>query len=389
MEVSLSHRVRNVSPSPTLQITSLAKRLKKEGKDIINFAAGEPDFDTPPQIKEEAIKAIEDGFTKYTPSSGILELKEKIREKFKRDNNLEYDIERIIVSNGAKHSLYNTCQVLLEEGDQVIIPSPFWVSYPEMVRLSGAKPVILKTHPEDNFKISPKKIEEIITDKTKVLILNSPNNPVGYVYTREELEEIASICISKNIYVLSDEVYEKIIFDKNYHLSIGSLNKDIYDLTITVNGVSKSFSMTGWRIGYLGGPKEITEAIENLQDHSTSNPSSISQRAALAALNMPEDFYKEMVKEFQRRRDYITEVLDSLELFYIKPQGAFYIFCDISKTNLDSLNFSKRLLEERGIVVIPGESFGRSDFIRISFATKIDEIKRGMERFKEWIEKLI
>jgi aspartate aminotransferase len=387
--VQLAHRIKNVSASLTLEITSLAKRLKREGVDIVDFASGEPDFDTPLQIKAEAIRAIEEGFTKYTPTSGILELKEKIKAKFKNDNNLEYETEQIVVSCGAKHSLYNTIQVLLEKGEQAIIPCPFWVSYPEMVKLSEAEPIILETQPEDKFKVIPKKLEKTITPRTKLLILNSPNNPVGYIYTKEELEEIASICVSKNIYVLSDEVYEKIIFDENRHFSIASLNKDIYDLTITINGVSKSFSMTGWRIGYLGAPKEIAKAIERLQDHSTSNPTSISQKAALAALNMGEDFYKEMVKEFQRRRDYITDILDSLQLFYVKPQGAFYIFCDISKTNLDSINFSKRLLEERKVLVTPGAGFGCEGFIRISFATKIEDIKRGMERFSEWVRQLL
>lgn len=287
--MNLSQRVREISESPTLAITSRVKQLKKDGFDVINFAAGEPDFDTPQEIKQAAIKAINDGFTKYTPSTGIPELKKAISEKFRNDNSIEHRTDQIIVSSGAKHSLYNSLQAVLDKGDEVVIPKPYWVSYPEMVRLAEAKPVFLETEVRNNFKIEPKKLEKAITKKTKALILNSPSNPTGVIYSKEELKDIADICVKNKIIVISDEIYEKLIYDNQKHVSIASLGKDIYDLTITINGVSKAYSMTGWRIGYLGASEEIVKAIKKIQDHSTSNPVSISQMAALAALRMPEE----------------------------------------------------------------------------------------------------
>ncbi len=385
----LAKRIQNIAASSTLKITARAKELLKDGLDVVNFAAGEPDFDTPSFIKEKAIQAIQQGFTKYTPSSGIPELKKVICEKFKRDNRLQYAPNQIIVSCGAKHSLFNLLQVLLDADEEVIIPAPFWVSYPEMIKLAGAKPIFVTTSPNDNFKLTPQELKKSITAKTKALIINSPSNPTGCVYAKEELQALSNICVASKIYVISDEIYEKLIYDNQEHISIGALNKEIYDLTITVNGLSKSFSMTGWRIGYLGASIDIANAIERLQDHSTSNPCSISQKAALAALESDGEWVNQMRAEFQSRRDYITGYLDKVNnLTYVKPQGAFYVFIDISKTKMDSLSFADRFLEEEKVAVIPGKGFGANNYIRISFATSMEQIKKGMDRLKDWVEKL-
>ena len=389
IDTRLAERLKKINPSSTLAITSKAKKLKSEGKDIVTFAAGEPDFDTPDFIKQAAIEALNSGFTKYTPTTGTPELKKLICQKFKKDNSLEYAPGQIIVSNGAKHSIYNALMVLLNRADEVLIPLPYWVSYPEMVNLCEGTPRFIKTSAANNFKISVTDLKKHLTPKTKVLIINSPSNPAGSVYSRVELEEIAKVCVSKNIFVISDEIYEKIIFDGIKHESIASFNKDIYDLTITVNGLSKSHSMTGWRIGYLGAPGDIANAISNLQDHSTSNPNSIAQKAATAALSAPEDFTLGLCREFQKRRDYLASRLREIEkLSFTLPQGAFYMFCNISKTGLDSMEFARRLLDEKYVSVIPGGSFGMDDYIRISFATSMDELKKGIDRIKEWVEQL-
>lgn len=389
IDTRLAERLKKIHPSSTLAITSKARKLKSEGRDIVSFAAGEPDFDTPDFVKDEAIAAIKAGFTKYTPTTGIPELKKLICQKFKKDNSLEYAPEQVIVSNGAKHSIYNALMVLLNPHDEVLIPLPYWVSYPEMVHLCQGTPRFIKTKPEDNFKITLKDLRKHVSQKTKVLILNSPSNPTGAIYGRSELEEIAKVCVEKNIFVISDEIYEKIIFDGSRHESIGSFNKDIYDLTITVNGLSKSFSMTGWRIGYLGAPADIAGVISNLQDHSTSNPNSIAQKAAVAALSAPDDFTRDLCREFQKRRDYLAERLKKVpKLSFKLPQGAFYIFCDISKTGLDSMSFARRLLEEEYVSVIPGAGFGMDDFVRISFATSIEELRKGMDRIERWVASL-
>jgi len=389
IDTRLAERLKKINPSSTLAITSKAKKLKSEGKDIVTFAAGEPDFDTPDFIKDAAIEALKSGFTKYTPTTGTPELKKLICQKFKKDNALEYAPGQVIVSCGAKHSIYNALMVLLNKADEVLIPLPYWVSYPEMVNLCEGTPRFIKTSPAHSFKITVQDLKKHISSKTKVLILNSPSNPAGSVYSRLELEEIAKVCVSKNIFVISDEIYEKIIFDGAKHESIASFNKDIYDLTITVNGLSKSHSMTGWRIGYIGAPADVANAISNLQDHSTSNPNSIAQKAAAAALSAPEDFTLKLCQEFQRRRDYLASRLKGIKkIGFTLPQGAFYMFCDISKTGLDSMEFSRRLLEEEYVSVIPGVSFGMDDYIRISFATSMDELKKGMDRLEKWVDKL-
>lgn len=389
IDTRLSERLKKINSSSTLAITTKVKRLRGEGRDIINFAGGEPDFDTPDFIKDAAIEAIRAGFTKYTPTTGIPELKELISLKFKKDNSLEYPASQIVVSCGAKHCIFNALMVLLNRGEEVLIPSPYWVSYPEMVNLCEGKPRFVETLPENNFKITASDLKKYITSKTKVLILNSPSNPTGCVYNLDELREIARICIEKKVFVISDEIYEKIIFDDLKHISIASLDEDIYDLTITVNGLSKSFSMTGWRIGYLGAPADIVESISKLQDHSTSNPASIAQKASLAALNAGDDFVKFICREFQKRRDCMVGRLKRLKkLDFVLPQGAFYIFCDISSTGLDSAVFASRILEEASVALIPGEGFGRNDSVRLSFATSVEQIEKGMDRLEEWLSKV-
>lgn len=388
IDTRLAERLKKINPSSTLAITSKAKKLKAEGKDIVNFAAGEPDFDTPDFIKEAAINAIKSGFTKYTPTTGTPELKKLICQKFKKDNSLEYTPEQIVVSNGAKHSIYNVLMVLLNRSDEVLIPLPYWVSYPEMVNLCEGVARFIKTTAENNFKISVTDLTKHITPKTKVLILNSPSNPVGSVYSRKELEDIAKVCVAKNIFVISDEIYEKIIFDGLKHNSIASLNKDIYNLTITVNGLSKSHSMTGWRIGYFVAPCDVALAVSNLQDHSTSNPNSIAQKAAQEALSAPEDFTHKLCHEFEKRRNYLADRLKEIKrLSFCLPQGAFYMFCNISQTKLDSMTFASRLLDEEYVSVIPGSAFGMDNYIRMSFATNMEELSKGMDRLKAWVTK--
>ncbi|MCU0652003.1 MAG: pyridoxal phosphate-dependent aminotransferase [Candidatus Omnitrophica bacterium] len=389
IDTRLAERLKKVNPSSTLAITSKAKKLKSEGVDVVSFAAGEPDFDTPDFIKDAAIEAIKVGFTKYTPTTGIPELKSAIVEKFKNDNSLAYSPSQIVVSCGAKHSIFNSVFALINKGEEVLVPSPYWVSYPEMVRLAEGIPRFIPTLAENNFKITLKDLEKYITAKTKILILNSPSNPTGCVYTIEELKKIAKVCVEHKVFVISDEIYEKIIFDNLKHVSIAGLSKEIYDLTITVNGLSKSHSMTGWRIGYLAGPQDVIDAISKIQDHSTSNPTSIAQKAAVAALKAGDEFSKNMCREFQKRRDYAVQRLAGIKkLTYIKPEGAFYIFCGISKTKLTSSVFAGRLLDEMAVAVIPGDGFGRDDYMRISFATSMDQLKKGLDKMEVWVNKL-
>ncbi len=385
----LAERLSTINPSSTLAITAKAKKLKSEGRDIVSFAAGEPDFDTPDFIKEAAVAAIQSGFTKYTPTTGIPELKTLISSKFKKDNGLEYSPEQIVVSCGAKHSIFNALFVLVDPGDEVLIPCPYWVSYPEMVNLCAGIPRIIRTKADNNFKLTPGDMEKNITAKTKVLILNSPSNPSGCVYTRGELARIAALCVKKNIVVISDEIYEKLIYDNLEHVSIAGFNKDIYDRTVTVNGLSKSFSMTGWRIGYLGAPQYIVDAISKLQDHSTSNPASISQKAAVAALSAPGDFFEKTRLEFQKRRDYCLKRFDALKnLPYCRPQGAFYLFFSVAGTGLTSAVFAGRILEEKFVSLIPGEAFGMDDYVRISFATSMEQLEKGIDRIAEFVKSI-
>ena len=386
--MKFAKRVSEIAPSATLDITAKAKKMAKDGIDVVNFGAGEPDFDTPEHIKLEAIKAIKEGFTKYTPSSGMPELKEAIAKKLNSDNGLDYAPSQIVVSNGAKHSLYNVFQALCDEGDEVIIPSPYCLSYPEMVRMAGAKPVFVETRQDNNFKLTEKALTAGITKKTKALILNSPSNPTGAVYGADELKFIKAIAVKYNFIVISDEIYEKLVYDGKRHVSIASLGKDICERAVTVNGVSKSYSMTGWRIGYAAGPSWLMDAISNLQSHATSNPASISQRAALAAIIGDQACVENMRQEFEKRRDAMAGRISKIKgLSCPKPEGAFYLFCDISKFKMPSGAFAARLLDEAKVAVVPGAPFGADSHIRLSFATGLENIAKGLERIEEWIDK--
>ena len=394
----LSKRVRSISPSPTLAITAEAKKMKAQGIDVVGFGAGEPDFDTPDHIKEAAKKALDRGFTKYTPASGMRELKEAVCRKLKEENGLEYEPDQVLISCGAKHSIFNAILALCDEGDEVILPSPYWVSYPEMIKLAQAKPVIIKTTQENNFKITSQQLEEAISSKTKLFILNSPSNPTGMIYTKDELRIISDILTEARIYCISDEIYEKIIYDGWKHTSIASLNPRIKELTILVNGVSKTYSMTGWRIGYAVGPKEIIQAMSNLQSHSTSNPTSVSQVAAIAALQSSQGEVRRMVDEFQRRRDHIVKRLNRIPgISCLKPPGAFYAFPDISriigksyngKIIRDSISLAQLLLYEAKVAVVPGAAFGADEHLRFSYATSMENIDKGLDRVEEFVKKL-
>jgi|Deesub1362A_J573_1020465.scaffolds.fasta_scaffold00004_137 aspartate aminotransferase len=391
----LSDRAKRIKPSPTLQMDAKAKAMKAEGIDVINFGVGEPDFDTPENIKEAAIKAIKDGFTKYTPVGGILPLKDAIIEKFKKDNNLDYTRDEIIVSCGAKHSLYNIAQALFSAGDEVIIPSPYWVSYPEQVLLNDATPVFVKTYEKDSFMLKADALESHITPKTKALILNSPSNPTGLAYDKKTLEEIAEVVLKHNLYVISDEIYEKLVYDGVEHISIASLSKEMKEKTIVVNGLSKSHAMTGWRIGFAAGPKEIIKAMTSIQSQSTSNPTSIAQKAAVEALTGPQDFIGKMREEFDKRRKFLVSELNSIpSISCLVPTGAFYAFPNTSALYGKSEKISSSsdlalyLLEEAKVALVPGSAFGDDDYIRISYATSMEDIKKAIERIKEALQKL-
>ncbi len=394
----LSERAKKIKPSPTLAMDAKAKALKAQGLDIVNFGVGEPDFDTPEHVKEAAIRAIKEGFTKYTPVSGIDELKEAIVEKFKVDNNIEYTNEEILVSCGAKHSLYNVAQAIYGPGDEVIIPSPYWVSYPDQVLLNDATPVFVKTYEEEGFMLNPDILESKITKKTKALILNSPSNPTGLTYDKKTLETIAEIALRHNIYIISDEIYEKLVYEDTKFVSIASLGKEIKDKTIVINGLSKSHAMTGWRIGYAAGPREIIKVMTNIQSQSTSNPTSIAQKAAVAALRGPQDFISKMVVEFDRRRRFLIDGLNSIDgISCINPTGAFYAFPNVSrlygkrggsvKIN-SSLDLALYLLEKANVALIHGDAFGSDEHIRISYATSMDNIEKGLYRIKNAISEL-
>ena len=374
----LSKRISKVAPSLTLAITAKAKALKAQGVNVVSLGAGEPDFDTPQAIKQSAIDSLNQGFTKYTPSSGTQELREAICRKFKKDNALLYSPQQIVVSSGAKHSLYNTIQVLCDRGDEVIIPSPYWLSYPEMVKLAQAKPIFIEARPENNFVMTEKDLVKKITKKTKALILNSPSNPTGSIYGREELIKVARLAVKHNFFIISDEIYEKFIYGNRPHISIASLAKDVYERTITVNGVSKSYAMTGWRIGYAAGPNEIMRSVANLQSHATSNASSIGQKAAYAALEGDQKCVEDMRKEFEKRRELLINRMNEIKnISFIKPEGAFYLFCDISRFKMDSSILANRILDEAKVAVIPGTPFGAKFYIRLSFAASVDFINKG------------
>ncbi len=396
--IKLSNRAKNLKPSPTLAINAKAKSMQAQGIKVISFGAGEPDFDTPENIKRAAIKAIEEGFTKYTPVGGIDELKDAIIYKFKRDNGISYKRSEIIVSCGGKHSFYNLAQALFDKGDEVIIPSPYWVSYPPMVSLAEAQPVILETKEENDFKLLPEELEKLITPKTKALVLNSPCNPTGSAYSKKDLEKIAEIAVSKNIFIISDEIYEKIVYDGFEFVSIASLGEEIKKRTIIVHGVAKTYAMTGWRIGYTAGPEEIISAMNNIQSQSTSNPTSISQKASVEALIGPQEEVKKMVSAFQERRDYIVNRLNEIPgVSCYKPVGAFYVFPNFSsyygksfkgrKIN-NSTELADFLLDEAKVAVVPGIEFGADSYERLSYATSMEDIKEGLDRIENALKEL-
>ncbi|WP_281951031.1 pyridoxal phosphate-dependent aminotransferase [Nitrosophilus kaiyonis] len=383
-----SKRIESLSESLTMAITSLARELKAQGKDILSFSAGEPDFDTPKAIKEAAKKAIDEGFTKYTAVEGIPELLDAISDKLKRENNLEYSRKQIIVSNGAKQSLFNLFQTLIDEDDEVIIPAPYWVTYPELVKYSGGKPVFIETSEENGFKITPNQLKNAITSKTKLLILTTPSNPTGAVYSKNELESLAEVLKGTNIYVASDEMYEKLTYDGEF-TSTASINEDMYNRTITINGLSKSAAMTGWRFGYLASAnEEMIKAMKKLQSQSTSNICSITQKAAIPGLDGTIDKDIEYMKnEFKKRRDEAVELFNKIDgLNVIKPDGAFYLFVNHSKIEKDSMKFAKELLEKAGVAIVPGIGFGKEGYFRFSFATDLNTIKEGIIRIENFIK---
>ncbi len=396
--MNLSNKAKQINPSITLEITAKAKELKESGVNVVSFGAGEPDFNTPDNIIKAAIIAMEEGKTKYTPTSGILELREAICSKLKNDNGLLYNPNQIVVSTGAKQSLANAFLAILNKGDEVIIPVPYWVSYPELVKLADGVPVFVNTLKENDYKYTIDDLKQVVTNKTKAILINSPNNPTGSIYSREELLEIAEFAKEYNLIIISDEIYEKLIYDNKEIVSIASLSEDSYNRTIVINGLSKSYAMTGWRIGYSASSVEIAKLMSSIQSHVTSNINSISQYAAIEALTGPQDSIKSMIKEFEKRRNYMIDRINKIEgVSYIKPSGAFYIMVyvgDFYGKNIagdtinSSLDFSKSILEEEKVAVIPGIAFGLDGYIRLSYATSMDIIEEGLDRLERYLKKL-
>jgi aspartate aminotransferase len=395
----LSNRAKSLKPSPTLAINAKAKSMQAQGIHVVSFGAGEPDFDTPQNIKAAAIKAIEEGFTKYTPVGGTDDLKDAVVRKFQRDNEITYKRSEIIVSCGGKHSFYNLAQAIFDAGDEVIVPGPYWVSYPPIVALAGATPIIVDTKEEYGFKLTPEDLKKAITPKTKALILNSPSNPTGGAYTKEDLGKIAEIALSHNFLVISDEIYEKIVYDGFKFVSIASLGEAIKKKTIIVHGVAKTYAMTGWRIGYTAGPEEIISAMSNIQSQSTSNPTSIAQKASVEALIGNQDEVKKMVASFEERRNYIVGRLNNIPgVTCFKPLGAFYVFPNFSsyygkscqgKRISNSTELADYFLEAARVAVVPGVEFGADPFERLSYATSMEDVKEGLNRIEEALRKLV
>ena len=391
----VSNSLKRIKPSPTMAVTSKAREMRAAGKDIIGLGAGEPDFDTPDNIKEAAIEAIRKGDTKYTAVDGTPALKKAIQNKFSRENGLSYELDQITVGTGGKQVLYNAFMATVNKGDEVIIPAPYWVSYPDIILLAGGKPKIVKCDEKDNFKLTPKKLEKAISKKTKWIILNSPSNPTGSAYTKKEIEELSKVLIKyKKIYILSDDIYEHITYDNFKFFTIAQI-KALKDRTLTMNGVSKSYSMTGWRIGYAAGPKEIIKAIAKIQSQSTSNPTSISQAAAVEALNGTQDFIEERANSFKERRDFVVNSLNNINgISCLKPEGAFYVFPNCKKllgkkTKLKTdKDFVEKLLEKSEVAVVQGSAFGLDGYFRISYATSMENLKKAMERIKSFCDSL-
>ncbi len=389
MNYKISNRAASLSASLTLAIDAKAKQLRAEGQDVVGFGAGEPDFDTPQHIKDAAVKALAAGFTKYTPSSGIPELRQAIADKFQRENGLTYKPSQIIVSCGGKHSCYNVVLATCQEGDEVIIPAPYWLSYPEMVKLASAKPVIVQTTDKSQFKMTPDQLRAAITPRTRLLILNSPSNPTGSVYTPDEVKVLGDICVEKGVLIMSDEIYEHLLYDGARHQSVASFSPAHQEHTIIVHGFAKAWSMTGWRLGFLAAPEPIAKAIDAIQSHTTSNPTSFAQKGAVAALTGPQDHLKIWLAEYDKRRKYAWQKLNSIPgVSCVNSKGAFYLFPNISCTGLKSTEFCAKLLEQEKVAAVPGIAFGADDYIRISYATSLANIEKGLGRLQKFAQGL-
>lgn len=398
MALTLSKKAQAVKPSSTLAITAKAKELKAQGIDVVGFGAGEPDFNTPENVCDVAIEAIKDGFTKYTPASGTNELKEAICKKFKEFNGLDYKPNQIVISNGGKHGLSNVFDAILNPGDEVIIPAPYWLSYPEMVKLSDGVPVVITGTKENGYKVTAKQVEDAITDKTKALVLNTPSNPTGMIYTEEELRAIADVVVKKDIYVVADEMYEYLIYGDEKHVSIASFNEEIYKRTITCSGLSKSYAMTGWRIGYTGSSPEIAKLMSSIQSHATSNPNSIAQAAAVEALSGPQEMVESMKEEFDKRRQYMYKrVCEMPHVSTLEPKGAFYVFIDTEvalgkeykgEKIGTTAKMAEILLEDYAVAVIPCADFGFPNYIRLSYAISMEQIEKGLDRIENFLKEL-
>jgi aspartate aminotransferase len=389
MEYKISRRAAALTPSLTLVIDAKAKQMKADGIDVVGFGAGEPDFATPKHITDAAIKALQEGFTKYTPSSGIPELRQAAADKFKRDNGLSYKPSQIIISCGGKHSCCNVILATCNPGDEVIIPAPYWLSYPEMARLAEATPVILPTSDQTEFKVTPEQLRAAITPRTRLFILNSPSNPTGSLYTPDEIKALGDVCVENGILIMSDEIYEKLIYDGAQHASVAGFSQKHYEHTIIVHGLAKAYSMTGWRIGLTAAPEPIAKAIDAIQSHSTSNPTSFAQKGAVAALNGPQDHIAGWLAEFAKRRAYAWKKLNGIPgISCVNARGAFYLFPNISKTGLGSIDFCAQLLEKEKVAAVPGVAFGADDYIRISYATSMENIKKGLDRLENFVKSL-
>ena len=389
MNYKISQQAASLSPSLTLAIDAKAKQMKADGQDVVGFGAGEPDFDTPDHIKMAAIKALAEGFTKYTPSSGIPELRQAISDKFKRENGLTYKPSQIIVSCGGKHSCFNVIIATCQEGDEVLIPAPYWLSYPEMVKLAGAKPVILQTTDQTEFKVRPDQLRAAITPRTRLFILNSPSNPTGSVYTPEEVKALGDICVEKGVLIMSDEIYEHLLYDGAKVKSVATFSQAHYEHTIIVHGFAKAWSMTGWRLGFLAAPEPIAKAIDAVQSHSTSNPTSFAQKGGVAALTGPQDHLPKWLAEYAKRRTYAWQKLNGIPgISCVNAKGAFYLFPNISKLGLKSTDFCARLLEQEKVAAVPGIAFGADDYIRLSYATSMANIEKGLARIEKFAASL-
>jgi len=389
MNYPIARRAAALSPSLTLAIDAKAKAMKAAGEDVVGFGAGEPDFDTPDHIKKAAIDALNAGFTKYTPSSGIPELRDAIAAKFQRENGLTYKPSQIIVSNGGKHSCYNIILATCQEGDEVLIPSPYWLSYPEMVKLAGATPVILPTSDRTEFKVTPDQLRAALTARTRLFILNSPSNPTGCVYTPDEIRALGDVCVERGVLIMSDEIYEHLLYDGAVHKSVASFSPAHQAHTVIVHGFAKAWSMTGWRLGFLAAPEPIAKAIDAIQSHSTSNPNSFAQKGAVAALIGPQDHLPRWLAEYAQRRSYAWQKLNSIPgISCVNSKGAFYLFPNISGTGLKSADFCARLLEAEKVAAVPGIAFGADDYLRISYATSLDNIEKGLDRLDRFVRSL-